>query len=369
MSKYSTDPAWASVTPIPLDDGSSYFTQEDKDSSNGGGTGNTADVASETLPLATIAYTEDYAEATAYLRAVMAANEMSDRALALTEDVIRSNPAHYTVWLYRAQILTTLGKDLQAELAWLNQLSTKYLKSYQIWHHRQVIISNESAFPTLPEGELDFLVKIFALDAKNYHVWTYRHWLLRRFKLWDSPAELADVERMIDEDVRNNSAWNHRWIMRFAPREGFDGGLPGVGTGVGVGAGAGKMVVVDEDMVDREVEYAKQKIVLAPENRSPWAYMRGVLKVAGRRMGDLKTFVQRFVVQEVVDEGEGEVQVKSSHALEWLGDVFAEEAQDSEPTGGSEAKANAVRMFTLLKDKYDPVRKNYWEYRIRTLDK
>lgn len=35
--------------------------------------------------------------------------------------------------LYRAQILNALGKDLKAELAWLDQLSTQYLKSYQIW--------------------------------------------------------------------------------------------------------------------------------------------------------------------------------------------------------------------------------------------
>ncbi|KAM5470054.1 CAAX geranylgeranyltransferase alpha subunit [Microsporum audouinii] len=362
MSKYASDPAWASVTPIPLDDGSNRFTQADRDSAGGDGSVTTANVAGETLPLATIAYSDEYAEATAYLRAVMAANEMSDRALALTEDVIRSNPAHYTVWLYRAQILNALGKDLKAELAWLDQLSTKYLKSYQIWHHRQVIMSNESVFPTVPEGELDFLVKMFALDAKNYHVWTYRHWLLRHFKLWDSPAELADIERMIDEDVRNNSAWNHRWIMRFAPREGFDSGLPGVGTAASMGAGAGKMVVVDEDMVDGEVEYAKKKIVLAPENRSPWAYMRGVLRAAGRGLADIKTFAQRFVIEEVVEEGKREIQVKSSHALEWLGDVYAEEVQDPE------AKSNAVRMFTMLKDKYDPVRKNYWDYRIRSLD-
>ncbi|EFR01647.1 CaaX farnesyltransferase alpha subunit [Nannizzia gypsea CBS 118893] len=364
MSKYSSDPAWASVTPIPLDDGSNRFTEVDRENAAGDDAVTTSNVASETLPLATIAYSEDYAEATAYLRAVMAANEMSDRALELTEDVIRSNPAHYTVWLYRAQILKALGKDLKAELNWLDQLSTKYLKSYQIWHHRQVIMSNESVFPTLPEGELEFLAKMFSLDAKNYHVWTYRHWLLRHFKLWDSPAELADIERMIGEDVRNNSAWNHRWIMRFAPREGFDGGLPGVGTTAGVGgAGAGRMVVVDEEMVDGEIEYAKQKTVLAPENRSPWTYMRGVLKVAGRNLADLQGFAQRFVVEEVVEGGQGEILVKSSHALEWLGDVYAEQANEAE------AKCSAVRMFTLLKDKYDPVRKNYWEYRIKSLDR
>lgn len=74
--KYTTDPEWASIQPIPLNDGSD----------------------SGAMPLASIAYSDEYLEATSYLRAVMAANEMSERALRLTEDIISMNPAHYTVW-------------------------------------------------------------------------------------------------------------------------------------------------------------------------------------------------------------------------------------------------------------------------------
>ena len=73
---YSSDPEWASFQPIPLNDGSETGT----------------------MPLATIAYSEEYLEAMSYLRAVMAANEMSERAFKLTEDIIFMNPAHYTVW-------------------------------------------------------------------------------------------------------------------------------------------------------------------------------------------------------------------------------------------------------------------------------
>ena len=76
--KYSTNPEWASIEPIPLNDGNPE---------NG------------VTPLATIAYPPDYLEGTSYLRAVMAANEMSERALRLTGDLIMMNPAHYTVWL------------------------------------------------------------------------------------------------------------------------------------------------------------------------------------------------------------------------------------------------------------------------------
>lgn len=73
MGKYSEDAVWEDIEPLPQDDGGPN-------------------------PLAAIAYTEEYTEAMAYLRAVMAKNEMSERALALTEDIIDINAAHYTVW-------------------------------------------------------------------------------------------------------------------------------------------------------------------------------------------------------------------------------------------------------------------------------
>lgn len=73
MGKYSEDAKWDDIIPLPQDDGGQYT-------------------------LAAIAYTDEYSEAMSYLRAIMAKNEMSERALALTEDIIDMNAAHYTVW-------------------------------------------------------------------------------------------------------------------------------------------------------------------------------------------------------------------------------------------------------------------------------
>jgi protein farnesyltransferase/geranylgeranyltransferase type-1 subunit alpha len=73
MGKYSDDTTWDDVVPLPQDDGGPN-------------------------PLAAIAYTDEYSEAMSYLRAIMAKNEMSERALSLTEDIIDMNAAHYTVW-------------------------------------------------------------------------------------------------------------------------------------------------------------------------------------------------------------------------------------------------------------------------------
>ncbi|KAJ6180480.1 hypothetical protein N7519_010941 [Penicillium mononematosum] len=328
--KYSTDPEWASVTPIDLDDGSS----------------------SGAMPLATIAYPAEYLEATSYLRAVMAANEMSERALNLTKDVISMNPAHYTVWIYRAKILFALDKDLNEELNWLNDVSLKYLKNYQIWHHRQVLLSSKAHFPTFPPKEADFLMEMFAQDSKNYHVWTYRHWLVRHFRLWDQPRELEDVEFLLKADVRNNSAWNHRYMLRFGPRDTSlpDAGMVNAGDLSTAPTEKGRLSIVDEDLIDGELKFAQEAILRAPENRSPWWYARGVMRAAGRGLAEWEGFVSGFV---------SEGAVKSSHAVEWLADIFAERA-------GKEAEA--VRMLTMLKEEFDPIRKNYWDYRIRKLD-
>jgi protein farnesyltransferase/geranylgeranyltransferase type-1 subunit alpha len=77
---YSDKAAWSDVEPLPQDDGGPNA-------------------------LATIAYTEEYTQAMSYLRAVMAANELSQRVLDLTAHIITLNPAHYTVWYAFLEIL------------------------------------------------------------------------------------------------------------------------------------------------------------------------------------------------------------------------------------------------------------------------
>lgn len=143
--------------------------------------------------------------------------------------------------------------------------------------------------------ELDFTGKGLAIDAKNYHTWAYRHWALGHFfkpgcpnskaepvaststaaedelnrdAVWS--GEVAYAERLIDEDVRNNSAWNHRFFARLESG----------------------MFATDDKLFDEELRsvllpfflysrltivsrYTKSKIALSPNNPSAWNYLRG----------------------------------------------------------------------------------------------
>ncbi|KAF1815401.1 protein prenylyltransferase [Eremomyces bilateralis CBS 781.70] len=296
MVDYGSDPAWSDVVPIvQLDGGPNALAQ--------------------------IAYSDEYSEAMSYLRALMAANELSDRVLSLTENIIRINPAHYTVWLYRARVLLDQNRDLRSEIEWLNPIALKYLKNYQIWQHRQTIVDKLDD----PTGEQEFIRTMLEKDTKNYHVWSYRHWLVKRFNLFNK-GELEETERMLDEDIRNNSAWNHRWFVVFSQDD---------------------SVWKDPGIVNRETQFAKSKIQLAPQNESAWNYLRGILRNSGTPGSAIMGFVLQFAP---IDEPE---KIRSSHALDLLADIFRE-------LGHIE---DAERALDLLANIYDPIRENYWTYR------
>lgn len=164
MGYYSESSEWADIVPIPQDDGGLN-------------------------PLAAIAYPDEYSEATSYLRALMAKNEKSERALRLTLDIIGMNPSHYTVWLvlipwrvgvslcgggtdnpimgyhrlYRASVLLVLKMDILKELAWLNEVSLKHLKNYQIWYQFPLRLS----LPPYPRSQSPFADLAFKAPSPN----------------------------------------------------------------------------------------------------------------------------------------------------------------------------------------------------------
>lgn len=189
--------------------------------------------------------------------------------------------------------------------------------------------------PTLPPDETFFLGRMFEQDAKNYHVWSYRQWLVRYFSLWD--MELPYVESLLCADVRNNSAWNHRWFVVFARYAD-----PAVHRVV-----HDSKAEIEPAVVEREITYAKAAISLAPQNQSPWHYLRGVLKHQGQSLEELQSFAEGFADVEREDD------VRSSHALDFLADLYADRQQ----------KERAGKALELLARRYDPIRKNYWNYR------
>lgn len=189
------------------------------------------------------------------------------------------------------------------------------------------------------------MTSMFDQDAKNYHVWSYRQYLVRKLGMWNA-EELSSIETLLREDVRNNSAWSHRFFLVFSNPEYSTPNSPATTHDP----------AIPSSIIERELNFAKAATYEAPQNQSPWNYIRGVLRKGGRSLSTLEDFAREFVDLKG-EEGEGQEVVRSSHALEFLADVWAEK-RDVE---------GASRALRLLGDRYDRVRKNYWEWKRKGL--
>lgn len=178
------------------------------------------------------------------------------------------------------------------------------------------------------------------------------------------------MEKMLNEDCRNNSAWSHRYFVVFGHQE-----LTEMEKGHKVRKEIldEGILAVDPEVLDRELDFAKGWIELAPQNPSPWNYLKGVLRRGGRPLGTEREFCEKFVRAPPPDDAggdgaerhEGELDfagdaVRSSHAIDCLSAIYAAESTD-------EGKERARRCLQALASKWDIIRKNYWDYRAKNL--
>ncbi|KAG2227852.1 hypothetical protein INT45_002090 [Circinella minor] len=291
---YSQRPEWNDVVPVAQDDGPN--------------------------PLVPIAYSSDYRDAMDYFRAVSRTEEKSQRVLDLLADIIDMNPAHYTVWQYRQEVLFSINADLNEEIKYIDEVASEQAKNYQVWHHRQVIVDR------LDDGtkELDFINAILDEDSKNYHAWSYRQWVVSRFNLWDQEFQYTDD--LLVFDIRNNSAWNHRHFVLFNRPQG-----------------------ASQEDIKNEIEFAKKKIQQAPNNSSGWTYLHGLLEASQEPLNQIESFLNELQEKEI----------HSPHLYSALIDVFEQNAKNnSEPID-----PQALKLCDDLATNYDVIRRNYWVYR------
>ncbi|TNY23470.1 hypothetical protein DMC30DRAFT_414158 [Rhodotorula diobovata] len=309
--------------------------------------------------LVPIAYDEMYRDCMDTFRALVAKGEKSERTLEVTQWIIRLNPGHYSVWKYRADTLLALQSSMTDELDLLDQLVKFHLKSYQVWQHRRTIVLALDD----PSRELDFTAKALAIDAKNYHTWAYRQWALCHFhsdrsgpgsaraspeerqRVWD--GELSYVDGLLESDIRNNSAWNHRFFVAFESGNGGDAG-------------------------QRELRYVREKLALSPNNPSAWNYLRGILTRLSLPLSSLSAFVTPLALNTPASMPSSEPPVSESAelpaylAIEFLADAAAEEARGSgrEKEERERKAKEAAELFRSLVE-YDPIRREYWRFSAR----
>lgn len=300
---YSHRPEWSDVVPIEQDDGPN--------------------------PVVKIAYSDRFRETYDYVRACMQSNEMSERTLELTKTACQLNPANYTVWCYRRQILDHLKSDLNEELTFIGQMIQENPKNYQVWEHRRLIIERLGSTC----NELSFLSAIINRDSKNYHAWQYRQWLIKTYSLWSQ--ELDYVDQLLQDDIRNNSAWNQRYFV-IAHTTGFK-----------------------DDIIERELDYVEKRINSCPDNESAWNYLRGVARFRSTNLDDQRVWNYCHDLYENKFLKDDFNYRQWRFLLAYMIELLIDDDRD-------EKREENKRMIYDLCDKLavqiDPIRKKYWQY-------
>lgn len=178
-----------------------------------------------------------------------------------TQVIVESN-GNYTAWLRRLQCALAQPSYESAieELHFTATIAQTNSKCYQLWNHRQQVISNlllmqyekySDALQEMLALERSFTEQAIRQDMKHFHAWAHRIWACRLAQSWDN--ELQFLDELLTIDPYNNSVW------------------------------VARLTVVSESgyllaNFAHELELASHAVSARPDNEAAWSYARGLFK-------------------------------------------------------------------------------------------
>lgn len=166
--------------------------------------------------------------------------------------------------------------------------------------------------------------------------------------------ELSYIDRLIADDVRNNSAWNQRFFV--LKHTGFT-----------------------SDVLQREIDYVMRRIRFVKNNESTWNFLRGLLQQGDGTMDQFsevhkvksiraaeKSKIKKFSLPLQVVEFCEELYtsgIRSPYLIAFLIDLYEEKCIRGDPVDNvEELSAKVYEYCELMATNVDKIREKYWKY-------
>lgn len=280
--------------------------------------------------------------------------DYSGGTLALTSRILLSNPEYPTGWASRRRILSrglfpdsqppAIQATLEGDLDLTSQCLRRNPKEYAVWEHRKWVLK------TMPDPdwrmELKTVEALLEKDARNFHGWDYRHYVVRSIRQAGPPlegstrkrpkptttSELAYTTSKISASFSNYSAWHYRSKL-----------LPVLWQEQGHASASSAR----RQRINEEFELVKQALYTDPDDQSAWIYHRWLVGQSG----------DDIVEREIVNIKELlELESESKWCLDSLA-VYEERLAHS--TSDSEARAQLTTsrlQYLRMLQRVDPLR-------------
>lgn len=164
-------------------------------------------------------------------------NPDDNRMFELSLGIIEFMPEFPPAWDYRKKyFLKMFGADsikslsrLLEEREYNQKILNKAPKSYALWHHRLWVITllfnlrSKELYDVLME-EITLCFKLFKLDGRNFHCWSYFNFISHYIMQLDISEESKDnttsmiskkLIDLINSNFSNYSAWYHRSNLKI----------------------------------------------------------------------------------------------------------------------------------------------------------
>ena len=152
---------------------------------------------------------------------------------------------------------------------------------------------------------------------------------------------------MIEQDIRNNSAWNQRW---FVCHRGKSGNHP-----------------LSLEEARREADFAiEEGARLDPYNESPWRYLIGVLREQQRAQGK-DVFDGLLMEYQVRAEALSSVLITANRDPDTCVNMTSARIDLLEMDGTKDSLNTAIVLVEGLAKEHDVVRTKYWSLVLKRL--
>lgn len=273
--------------------------------------------------VAEISYSKKLGALMGLFKVLHSRNEYSERALAVTSELVVVNPAYYFVWDFRFEILKHIGNEIfdykqvgftpnaksgplvGEDGSFINEFTLKNPKNYQIWNYRALLLDPENSL--WYRGEKLIVSMILEKDPKNFHAWSHLRWVLAESRKHEDDSfvwsdVIKESARIIRKDPFNNSAWTYRFFLFKLCPELVDG--------------------------EYEINFISEMTDLASDSEATWVYMFGFLDLVKEN-----SHVIQKAVTLALDHGEVPIvrELMAEHADSFDAESLIKEIMISQP--------------------------------------